>query len=274
MAISRLGVTHALNAADIAAIRFFVSGLILLPWWMKNITWFGPKGLGGIILAICLGAPYTFIAVSGMHYATVAHAGMIYGISACLTCLMGMWLLGEYSTPVKLAGLVITMLGALALMSKGSTHAELSLGHFLFIVAGGLLSLYAILVKKWKVPAFTAAANVCVWSLLLYLPVYVMFLPKQIMTASSSELCLQVVYQGVITSIGGLIFFNRGVAILGASQASAFMPLVPALATLISIPLLGEVPSSVEWLGICLISVGILLASGVVRFGCKKWVNV
>jgi drug/metabolite transporter (DMT)-like permease len=66
----------------------------------------------------------------------------------------------------------------------------------------------------------------------------------------------------VLVTIVSLVLYGRAVAILGALGGAAFGTLVPALSALIAIPLLGEWPSSSDWVGIFLVSFGVYFASG------------
>ncbi len=50
--------------------------------------------------------------------------------------------------------------------------------------------------------------------------------------------------------------------ILGASLGSSFASLVPVLAMLAAIPLLGEMPKTADYFGIAAITVGVFLSSG------------
>ena len=65
-----------------------------------------------------------------------------------------------------------------------------------------------------------------------------------------------------MSSVVSLIAYTRAVAILGASRAAAFASLNPVLGLLIAIPVLGEVPSSLDLIGIVLVSVGVYFATG------------
>ena len=56
--------------------------------------------------------------------------------------------------------------------------------------------------------------------------------------------------------------YGRAVALLGASRAASFAALVPAMAALLAIPLLGEWPAGADWLAIAVISIGVYLAGG------------
>ena len=51
------------------------------------------------------------------------------------------------------------------------------------------------------------------------------------------------------------------VSILGATSGAAFLALTPAMTALMGIPILGELPSTVDWMAIALISVGVYVVS-------------
>lgn len=73
---------------------------------------------------------------------------------------------------------------------------------------------------------------------------------------------VQALFQGVLVTIVGVFLYGRAIAVLGASGGAAFGALVPVLAGLFGIPLLGEWPNATGWAGIGLISAGVYLASG------------
>ena len=102
---------------------------------------------------------------------------------------------------------------------------------------------------------------ICFWSAALFLPVYLFFGLSRLNHASANEIALQVIYQGVLMSGVAIITFNRVVSLLGSSAATAIIALVPAVASLLAVPILGETPSGIECAAIVIIVVGVLLAS-------------
>ena len=54
------------------------------------------------------------------------------------------------------------------------------------------------------------------------------------------------------------------VAVLAIAITAVFISTVPVLAALIAIPALGEVPSVTAWIGIGVVTLGVLLAMGAV----------
>lgn len=269
MVVSRHAVKGALTAFDVTAIRFTVSGIIMLPVAFKRGLRIGPWGVwGGVLLALTVGAPYTTLAVMGMKYAPASHAStIINGTLLVTTTLVGITLLKEPTNVLRLAGVVVSLSGMVTMLSAKSTLAGEGAfaGHMLFIVSGILWSIYTLLVRHWKADAMQAAAAVCVLSMLLYMPFYLAFAHSNITPEHWQAVALQAFYQGVLTAIVALITYNAGIRILGASRAGAFVPLVPALSTLLAVPFLGEVPGATEIIGVAAVSCGVLMASGVIR---------
>ena len=68
-------------------------------------------------------------------------------------------------------------------------------------------------------------------------------------------------YVGVFPSFLGYIFYNRGVAEVGANKASLFIHLMPVFGTLLSIAFLGETPQLFHLAGIGMIFAGIWLTT-------------
>jgi drug/metabolite transporter (DMT)-like permease len=77
-----------------------------------------------------------------------------------------------------------------------------------------------------------------------------------------SDIALQAFVQGILTAIVSLICYGRAVSILGASSGAAFAALSPAMTAVMAIPILGEWPTTMDWIAIAAISVGVYVVSG------------
>jgi drug/metabolite transporter (DMT)-like permease len=85
----------------------------------------------------------------------------------------------------------------------------------------------------------------------------------------AGEIAFQAVLQGVLSNLIGLATFSEGVRRLGASRSAAFTALVPVVATLMAIPVLGEWPDGWAITGVIFASIGVVLASGVLSLSEK-----
>lgn len=127
--------------------------------------------------------------------------------------------------------------------------------------AAVIWAIYTLLFRRSGLTPVQSAALICVWSAALYLPAYLLLGLSRFSLASRGEIALQVCYQGVLMSGGALITYNRAVSLLGSSAATAVIALLPAVASILAIPVLGEIPSLAEGMSIAVIVLGVLLAS-------------
>lgn len=271
--VSRMGVKASLNPYDIAAVRFFVAGVMLLPVVLRRGIKIGPLGAwGGLFLMFCMGAPYNLMTISAFKFTPASHSSIVYAATTAMTCIMGYFVLKEEMPAKKIIGLLIAVSGILLLMLVKPSVQEngMWVGHLLLLVAGCMWGVYAVFAKAWKVDAVQGTAVVAVFSMVCYLPIYFIFIPSNLATAPMEEIIWQGFYQGVMTNVIALMAYNKAVELLGASGTAIFIPLVPVMATFAAVPLLGEVPSSLEMAGIILAALGVLLASGALAHTKKQ----
>ena len=258
---TRHGVIGHLSVDDIVFLRFGVGGLLFLPLLLARARRIRPRAWAvGLGLALCQGAPFVLLVATGLRFAPANHAAALTtGLSPLFAAILGSALFGETVTKPRAAGLVLILVGAGALAYSGSGTAVQ--GDALFVAAAALVSIYLVYVGRSGLTGFEAAAMVSVYSMIAYLPVYFLFGDRRIASAPWAEVAQQGLYQGVLMAFLSFLLLNAGIARLGASRASAMIALVPALALLLAIPLLGEWPSPNEALSALLVSAGVYLAA-------------
>jgi drug/metabolite transporter (DMT)-like permease len=270
MVVSRFAVKGSLMPADITAIRFTTAGLLLLPIALRRGLSIGPWGWrSGFLLSLLIGAPYTLIATAGMMYAPASHAStVINGTLLVLTTVVGIHGLREETSALRLAGVLCSLIGIVCMLVAKSAYgsADQWIGHLLFVVSGLLWGGYTLLARAWRVDAKHAAAAVCVFAMISYMPFYLLFVRSHIGLHNWQAVAFQAVYQGLFTGVIAFVAFNTGIHILGALRTGAFIPLVPVISTLLAIPVLGEVPTLLEWTGVASVSFGVFLASGILHW--------
>jgi drug/metabolite transporter (DMT)-like permease len=268
MIVSSYSVRGSLTSYDITAIRFGVSGIFWLPVLIRKGLSIGPyKRWGSLWLALLMGAPFNFITVFGMKFAPASHAaGIINTTMLTVTTILSIFLLNEKTTKLRILGIAISIagIGCMLFARPIAPGSDAFTGHLFFLIGGVIWAFYVVSMRAWRVEPVHAAAAVCSLSLVIYLPIYLLFLPVHIGMHNLGEVAGQALYQGILNSVFALLLFNRAIGILGASTASAFLPLIPAIATLLAIPALGEFPTWVEVAGIAFAGVGVLLATGII----------
>jgi drug/metabolite transporter (DMT)-like permease len=262
----RLGVTTRLSAPDLTALRFAVAGPVLLPVVLRRGLAIDRLGWAGFVAVVAgAGAPVVLVVGIGLRFAPVAHAGALYqGIVPLAAACLAVIVLKERVTAIRMAGLFFVvcggvMIGGLDISSLGSWQ---SIGHLLFFFAACMTAGYTVALRYARVDGLHAAAVAAVVSVLVYLPVYLVFFENGLFNVPLTDLAVQAVYQGLLTAAVSLALYGRAVHLLGASNAAAFVALGPIMAALMAIPALGEWPSKVTWVAIMIIAAGVYLASG------------
>lgn len=263
--VARLGLRNSLTPWDIAALRFGVAGLLMLPlvlargWAIDRLGW---SGLAAIVLG---GAAPVFLANWGLMFAPAAHAGALFpGVMPLMVALLAAAVLREELTAAKKLGFALILVGVLAitLSSGGELGSAQNLGHALFLCAGLAWAFYTVALRRARLDGLHAAAISAVGSMLLYLPIYWLLPGTAIGRAPMFDIALQALVQGILTAIISLMLYGKAVSILGASSGAAFAALCPALTALMAIPVLGEWPQKLDWAAIVLISGGVYIVSG------------
>ena len=264
-AFTRLAVTTKLDAWDIAALRFGVAALLLLPVVIRRGLAVDRLGWPGLLLLIAGGgAPYVMLAAGGLRFAP-AHdqAALNPGFAPLFVAMIAANWSHETRGALRKVGLALILAGALVIVfGHGAIWTGTrSLGHALFLSASLLWACFTVVMRQARLEPLHAAALVSVGSMVIYLPAYILH-GSGLAQLSVSELGLHAFFQGVMVTIVSLLLYGRAVATLGASGGAAFGALVPALSALLAIPLLGEWPTSSDWVAIALVSLGVYLASG------------
>jgi len=255
-----------ISPEDIGFLRFSVAGLCLLPIVLRHGLKAGRAGwTGTIVLTLTVGFPYSFLLATGLQFAPAAHAAVfVPGVFPALTALLGVLILKDRPTRYGLMGMALVLLGVGAV--GGSTvlgEAEGSWqGYLLFGLCAWMWAAYSITARLAQITAQHGVAIVSVLSLLVFVPVYLVFGDIQLDRLSGSELTFQILYQGIGVGLLGLIAYNYAINALGAAQAAVFGGLVPCVAALLSVPVAGEALGLAELFGIAAVTAGILMVNG------------
>jgi drug/metabolite transporter (DMT)-like permease len=261
--LSRWSIQRSLSPWDLGTLRFLTAGVLCLPFALRGRV---GGGLGRLlVLTLAAGAPYTLIMYAGLSLAPAAHGAVIIpGATPVVSALLAWAWLGERPWPARVAGLAAIVVGLALVGSPGlraGSVASAWLGDALFVAAGVLWGLYTICARLWRVDPLRATA--AVWALsLLYVPIYGLVVgPARLLDAPRGEVLFQAIYQGVGVAICALALYSVAIRVLGATVASLFMPLTPVFGVLLGVPILGEVPSAIQVLGILAVIGGMVAAS-------------
>ena len=269
-AMTRLAVTTSLDAWDIVALRFGIAGLLLSPILIRHglaLNRLGWLGLAGIIAGN--GAPYALVAAEGLRFAPAYDGGALNpGMMPLFVALIAVITQREQLSGARKLGLLLILVGALVMIgwhteTEGTNwNYTRTFGDLLFLLASFLTAVFTVITRQVKLDPIHSVALLSTGSLVIWLPIYLTISPTHLFQTPIVDLVVQAIFQGIVVTIFSLVLYVRSVALLGASDASAFGALVPALTAFLAIPLLGEWPSHMGWGSIALISTGVYLTSG------------
>jgi len=261
--VSRFGSRGTFTPYDIAALRFGVSALIALPFFLRLARF--EDGGKYLMLALCGGIGYSLLVYAGFAHAPTAHAAVfVNGGIPFWTVLILAVLSGFRVAPMTLVALLVSLAG-IALIAWESifvtTGASHWLGDGLFLLAAATWAVFGLLMRRWRIPPTLAITAVAVFSAALFLPIYLLFLPKTILAAPPGAIALQAVYQGIVAALCAGWMYSYATQSIGPTQASMMLALVPGLSAAGGAWLLGEPLGTVGMVGIAVVSGGALLGA-------------
>lgn len=276
LAFARAGVNAGLKPEDFVFLRYATAGAIMLPWVLRHdAAHLAGVGWGrGAVLALLAGPVFIFLGVGGYVFAPLTHGAVIQPSTITLGgMLAASVVLRERLTPHKLFGaaVIIAGLAAIASAEGGVAGPTAWVGDILFIGAGLLWVGFTLLLKHWKITGLQATAAVSILSAALVIPGYALLAGfERILALDPATLIVQIIVQGVFSGVLAVIAYGISVQTLGAARASLFPALVPAAALIVGVPVTGEMPVAVEWIGGAVASVGLMVAMGAIRFPRAK----
>lgn len=258
--VTAIGVKADFTPYELVFLRLSIAGVLLLPWAFRGDT--SLKAWGhSLMLTVLAGGTYSYMSASGFQYASAMHGGVIIPGTVMLISLFAshLWL-GDSLTRNRLMGAAsITLgLGLLAAGSPAQANGQSSLlGDAFFLVAGIMWAGYTLLLRVWPMDPIVVTARISLLSLIGFLAFYPVSDGIDFTDVPTSMLLLQAVWQGLLSAVIAIVFFNKGVAILGAARAGVVNALIPVIAMILAFLILSEVPTGMEQLGLLFIMAGI-----------------
>ena len=230
---------------------------VLRAGW-RPIVLLGLLGVGG----------YNTFAYVALQHTTATNAVLLNSFIPIATIAISWAFLKRHLSRLQTLGVAVSFCGALAIIARGDPAVLLQLslnrGDVWMIGAVLIWAIYTVGLQ-WRPagvhPMLMLAALIAVGlGALIPAALWELLVTGRTMTTSFVTLP-SVLYVGIFPSFLGYIFYNRGVAEVGANKASLFIHLMPVFGTLLSIAFLGETPQGYHLAGIALILAGIALTT-------------
>lgn len=247
---------------DLAALRYAVALPIALVMYAA-----GPgRGLQwrrSAVVAVVAGLCFPLPAYVGFGYAPAAHAAVILSGTMPFMVAVGLTLIGaERWTRARLRSLAVLLVG-IALLGwaafvQGARPGAWR-GDLLFIFAAIAWTVLTILIRRWAITPWQVVCTVGIWAGSAYLPVWAIALPSHLSQVPPGIIVAQAAMQGLLVTVVSVILFTRALLLLGAERVSLVTALVPGLAGVLSVPLLGEELGLLDVGGLVLVSAAVAM---------------
>lgn len=258
---ARLNAIWHISPWDITALRFILAFCILMPIliYKKDLRFLFKKE--PFILAMLGGVAYCLTCYSAFHYVPAAHAAIFLNGSIPLCTALAAYILFKQPfdrhTWLSLSIMLCSIIAMSYLMYQ-ATGVAFSMGDILFFISAIWWGIFTVLLKQWKLSAWHAMTGVAIWSALVYVPIYLLFIPKHLADAQVEHLVMQTIFHGVFVVIIATLTYIEAIKRLGAFKTGSIVTLAPFIAAIIAVPLLGEPLSFAMICGLLGMGVGAL----------------
>ena len=261
----RLAATgDALTIWDLAGLRQGVAMVCALPLLLWTKPW-RMKPRQYVVNALFGGAPFVLLLFGGMVYAPVSHAGVFMNgmLPVAATIVAWCWL---RTRPDRWQGLgIVIVLAGMAFVGREAFADGVAgewRGHVLFVAAACWFSVWYVAMRAWQQSVLQSMAALLVLNAVIYVPIWLLFLPSGLTTAPAGDILLQAVVHGVFGAFIAVFGHAYAARTLGPLRQAAIMSGAPVLALLVAIPTLGEIPTVWGIVGAVIVTLGILLVVG------------
>jgi len=261
--ISRLGGKSVLTPYDIFALRLITASIILLPFlrsmparaWADRRLW---------LLTFLCSLIYCPLAYTGFKYAPAAHGAILLsGMQPFLISAVAWLLVGTRPNRLRSIGLGLIGTGIICAAMPYLTEwsPDYAFGDLLILLSSICWAFYGVLAARWKYSPWTLTRAIAFGSSIVYLPIYWLWLPKEMSTAPLSMIIIQGAFQGISATILAMLTYLKSLELLGPERTASFLALVPVVIGVLAVPLLDE--PLTPWLGsgIVFVSLGSYVAS-------------
>jgi drug/metabolite transporter (DMT)-like permease len=254
----------------ISTIRWLIPAILIWPWvrphlkrdWpvirrhWKAMLWLGATG----------GALFTSLQYVGLQYTSALNVSVLNSLVPVLIVATSGALFRDRISPLQLAGIVVSSLGVLTIIGRGSLDVlerlAFNWGDLIIVFNMFVFAVYATCLRlrpamHWLSFIFVFA----VLSVIMTLPFAVLEFWRGARFEADWLTIGSITYVSIFPSLIAFAAWNRGVELIGANRSGPFLHMVPVYTAILGTTLLGEHLATFHIVGFALILTGVWLAS-------------
>ena len=269
--IGKIAFIENIAPFTLAFLRWSLVWLILIPFTYKEIFRLKKIILKNFKLLFLLGLSsvflYSALTYKALNYTQVINASL-FNTAVPATIILVCFLLKIEKTNIfQLAGLLISTLGILAIVTRLDLNILNSLdfnkGDLLMIIAIISWGIYSAFLKKrnFKISLLALIQIICSFGLVLLAPAFLTELNQGYSLDINLNLFYILLYVAIFPSIGSYYCWAGAVSIIGANRAGIFLSLIPLFSTFFAMIFFDEKFLFFHLIGSILIILGLFLSN-------------
>jgi len=256
---------------SLAFLRWSLVWIILFPFTYKEIFKLKHKIKKNLSLFFVLGFTsvciFTSFTYNALNYTQVINASL-FNTAIPVTIILVCFLLKIEKTNIfQISGLLISVLGILAIITRLDLNILLSLNFnkgdlFMIgaIIAWGIYSAY-LRKRTFDVSLLSLVHIICTFGLVFLFPLFILDVVEGKTVEVSSNLFYILIYIAIFPSIGSYYCWAGAVSIIGANRAGIFLSLIPLFSTIFAMIFFNEKFLFFHFIGSILIILGLFLSN-------------
>ncbi len=244
------GMINEIKPISLSFFRWFTALCFILPFGLKSlikqreIVKQNFKKI--IVLSIFSISVYNSLIYCSAQFTTATNMSFVIAATPATTFILSWLFLRQQESVYKILGMLISLVGMIMIVFKGSLHNLLSLvvniGDLLTFGAVASWSIYSVLLKRMKLSIEPIAflTITIITGLPFILPFYLWeFSFYGLFPLNIKNLSI-ILFLGIFPSIISYLCWNEGVKRVGPNMASMFSYLIPVFASSIAFIFIGE----------------------------------
>jgi len=206
---------------------------------------------------------FNLLFFSALQSTSANSAALIMATNPLTTALLAVAFLGERLTTRHLFALPIALIGVTVVISQGNMHklAEMNFSHgdLLMLAANLCWATYNVLVRRYMPQGSPIANTTWLMTAGAILLLSAALASDTHIAALDNKAIIAMGFMVVGGTVLAYLFWNVGIAHLGAARASMFLNLVPVFAMLVGV-FIGSLPTAAQLIGGMLVLGGVSIA--------------
>ncbi len=260
--------SHSISAVALNCGRWWLATLLILPfawkflkndWLLIRRHWLLISVLG--LLGVSL---FNTLLYQAAHTTSSTNIALIQTTMPAMIIVMMALFFREQHHLRAWVGVLVSILGAMLVVSRGDWQVfmqwQFAAGDLWMLLANFFYGVYSILLRSKPVihDLSLLAASFVAGSLIL-IPLFAWDLQQHSLPAMNLQLGASLLYVAIFPSILSYFFWNRGVALVGASLAGFFICLIPVFTAMLARIFLDEMFYWYHVAGLMMIFSGFIL---------------